>query len=573
MNLEQQVTAATPMGQLQERMELTRNRLRYGISPTFTQDFILADVVLDPANPRRFNDFSGDLSGRFIEAMALAGQPVDERVHILVREILSHQRSDGRFGRADLSFDSGQLDREHMALLWGNGRLLVGLLAYHAVHPHGDVLGAAQRLAEFIARVCDGLHADDLNRKLATAGAYGFVCLTQCNEGLAMLHRATLDPRWLELGLRVCRWLAPAGTQHSHGVLTTLRGRLMLYGITGNGTELASVREFFDPIVQSRTDHLVFGGVLEYFGADVEQARSHSGGHARDEGCSEADFVRLCLQLWRAAGEVEYLQHAEHCLLNHLYANQFDTGDFGCRVLSHRGFGPSESPGRGWWCCTMHGLRAFADVLEAAASRGADNEVRVNLFLQAKWSDAQGHVDIEPIGLDRLAIHVRRAPAAGVRLSIRQPQWSDPIEVSLGSALLATARAGGYVTTAGLTEGTIIQVKLNPRTRLLMRDGTELAMDQLPASPVEGALFHGPWLMGVSASRQPLFFSEPSMGNVIQLPRSMTYHSQNDDVTIDLPYQHEGYVQLEQTTLCWVGGPARNAGGAFAVWLRYQRGA
>src|SRR5688572_22033061 len=98
----------TPMGQLRERMELTRNRLLRGVEPSFTDDFILADVALHP--PRRFNDFSGDLSGRFIEAMALAVQPLDERIHFLVRQILSNQRPDGRFGRADLSFNPGQLD-------------------------------------------------------------------------------------------------------------------------------------------------------------------------------------------------------------------------------------------------------------------------------------------------------------------------------------------------------------------------------------------------------------------------------------------------------------------------------
>ena len=205
-------TASAASGQLKQRVELTYRRLLNGAEPTFTDEFILADLIVDPRKPRRFDDFSGDLSGRFIGAMAIAGMPNaddEQRLHSLLDQILAHQHADGRFGLASLSFESGQLDREHMALLWGNGRMLVGLLEYHSIHPKPSVLDAATRLAEFLHRACDRVSAENLNRKLETAGAYGFICLTQCNEGLAMLHRLTGERKWAELGLRMTTWLAP----------------------------------------------------------------------------------------------------------------------------------------------------------------------------------------------------------------------------------------------------------------------------------------------------------------------------------------------------------------------------
>jgi len=82
------------------------------------------------------------------------------------------------------------------------------------------------------------------------------------------------------------------------------------------------------------------GGVLEYFKKD----------YTRDEGCSEADFVRLSLQLWRATGEAGYLNRAEHCLYNSLFAGQFATGDFGHHDFDGRGYVTVPGPGRAGWC-------------------------------------------------------------------------------------------------------------------------------------------------------------------------------------------------------------------------------
>src|SRR4249919_3135362 len=51
-----------------ERFELTLRRVLEGDSPRFTEEFLLADVK--PTNERRFTEYSGDLSGRYIGALA-----------------------------------------------------------------------------------------------------------------------------------------------------------------------------------------------------------------------------------------------------------------------------------------------------------------------------------------------------------------------------------------------------------------------------------------------------------------------------------------------------------------------
>ena len=60
---------AVAAGELADRVAASAGRLARGAVPAFTPEFILADVALEP--PRRFNEFSGDLSGRYVEAFSL----------------------------------------------------------------------------------------------------------------------------------------------------------------------------------------------------------------------------------------------------------------------------------------------------------------------------------------------------------------------------------------------------------------------------------------------------------------------------------------------------------------------
>ena len=121
-------------GEFSRRMKMTEERLTGDIfEPVFTNEFILADVNLDPVDQRRFQNYCGDLSGRFAEVLsACTGDEYDSLLDEIVKEILKYQQADGRFGDSLLEFSEEKIDKEHMPLLWGNGRLLVGLLEYYS---------------------------------------------------------------------------------------------------------------------------------------------------------------------------------------------------------------------------------------------------------------------------------------------------------------------------------------------------------------------------------------------------------------------------------------------------------
>jgi hypothetical protein len=90
----------------------------------YSHELLVQDVVLRPGAERLFQDYSGDLSGRYLQATADAGQlcqPSDEvKAHRILEAVLHAQNEDGSFGR-----DCGKLLDHGKA--WGNGRLLAGL--------------------------------------------------------------------------------------------------------------------------------------------------------------------------------------------------------------------------------------------------------------------------------------------------------------------------------------------------------------------------------------------------------------------------------------------------------------
>jgi hypothetical protein len=118
-----------------DRFALTLERVLKGEGPAYTEEFVLADVR--PNAERRFTGFSGDVSGGYIGALATVArlQRMD-LAHLdgLVGELTALQKPDGYFGS---SFNFDQPNDADMALLWGNGRLLFGLLEYDQWHRHG----------------------------------------------------------------------------------------------------------------------------------------------------------------------------------------------------------------------------------------------------------------------------------------------------------------------------------------------------------------------------------------------------------------------------------------------------
>ena len=221
---------------------------------------------------------------------------------------------------------------------------------------------------------------------------------------------------------------------------------------------------------------------------------------------------------------------AERCLLNHFFFNQFATGDFGHRTIFKNGWRPSEQPGMAWWCCTMHGYRAFADVLRSIVTRDGE-ALRVNLYVEGSWSDGATSLHIERLSSafpdeprDRFRFHVVNSGPREQTLCWRQPDWARPLQLRLNGQETAVEQVGGYLSIRRIWhEGDEAHRNLAPHRPARDARGRTLRTEDVGDEPVEAALFYGPYLLTVHEADQPLFFRRPWMfpgknASTIELP-------------------------------------------------------
>jgi len=469
------------------RYKLTLNRVLTGGSPAYTREFLLKDLTGEPG--RRFTNFSGDLSGRWIGALASCAAQFGQSFPSLapfVHEAIALQKPEGWFGR---SFNRDNPDDDDLALLWGNGRLLVGLMEYHQLQPDPAVLATASRLGEFLLSIATLYNSKQMADAFsADHYASSYICWTQQTEGLALLFAATRDPRYRDLCAAISDRAERRPGDHVHGYLCSLRGTLRLYNETGERSYLNRVVAAWSDIAQSG-DVLITGGVPERWSPKKN----------RTEGCAECDWLRLSLGLYRATGDEKYLAAAERLAFNDFAMNQAATGDFGHANLDAAGV-PFIVPVRAWWCCTLHGLRAFAD-LHSQAFRGDGSEVCLELPIDAKFQkDGTELIASSKLGINgTVHIDVREAQA-GTSLTVRQPQWAKTI------TLYRDARAVSGLRVSSLRAGERIKV------RYAMQPRIESA-DHVQSLPNRHAFFYGPWLLGVSSHHQPTWFNELEADN------------------------------------------------------------
>jgi len=489
------LSPALQAGDLQERFELTLDRVIKGGPPVYDDSFVLADAV--PQHVRRFTEFSGDVSGRYIGALAVAGQfrgrsfPELDRI---VAKIVTLQKADGHFGD---SFGTGEIANSDMALLWGNGRLLVGLLEYHRAKPTPAALVCAQRLGDFFMSIAPRLNDPAIVQKFSgDQVAVGYICWTQIIEGLVELNRATHDEKYLRLAGQIAANTHRHPQQHSHGFVTSLRGILELYRVTHDAKFLQQVEREWEGVIES--GNLLRHGALP----EVFKPTNH-----RTEGCAEADWLRLNLGLWAETRKACYLENAELTLFNEFAMNQFSAGDFGHRAFTDWGIDAFHA--RAWWCCTLHGLRAFPDVFNAAFKGDArglcydlavEGEGRIEGLVVRADSSMQTDASV--------TFTVAKSDGRERSIFVRHPAWASALEFRLARQTVTPAEKDGYVEIRrAWKKGDQLHVHYVLRTR---------RVDQ--SAPSRVGFMHGPWFLGVDEPNSPLFFDEPFLANRILLP-------------------------------------------------------
>jgi len=457
---------------------------------------LLADVK--PTAERRFTEYSGDTSGRYIGALSTAarvyGTPFP-RLDVLVQKVIGLQKPDGYFGN---TFHYDRPTDNDLALLWGNGRLLVGLLEYYRYKPSTQVLASCKRLGEFLLRIAPLMLSKEIREQFGAAHfASSYICWTQQTEGLANLYAVTRDDRYKTLTEQIAAVIERRPGDHVHGYLTSLRGVMDLYAITSDKRLLQQCEAAWQDVAQSE-DLLITGGVPEGWSPNKH----------RTEGCGEVDWLRLTFMLWHATANPKYIEMAERTLFNELALNQFSTGDFGHRVLTDTGIS-GDGAARAWWCCTLHGLRYFPD----AQSSAFHNEgAALSFDLPIDSHIVSGNAALSAVASSSLArdgsvrITIKRAEDSAQSLRIRKPGWSQSLTIRVNGAAADFPVTRGYAEIHRVWKtGDVVTVRYGMSVKTISGDHNRTAFT------------FGPWLLGASAADDPIYFNDLTLENKLNL--------------------------------------------------------
>jgi DUF1680 family protein len=443
------VTLGGPLG-----LALSRGVKRLEAEP-YTEKWLRADVSFEIS--RIFTNYSGDSSGRYIELAALTSppkKPWPAALTPLMKTIARHQKPDGHFG-ADVDLTKPLAKNSPpIPMLWGNARLLVGLIAAAQEFHDEELLRAARRLGDFYVASADQLCAPAREAEFRSSGTYGdgyTCCYFPAIEGLALLYRQTKDDRYLKQAQRMAEWFRKFDAlpvDHSHGNLCAWRGILMLYEITGDRAYLDATRAKWDAAMKG-SYVWPLGGVGEHW---------HVNFHG-DEGCSESDWLRLNLDLWRFTGEARYLDLAERLLENQYAKNQCPNGGYGMCHLDGDAAGPIAAYGQleEWpFCCSFHGPLGL-HFSRSYLATGSDRGVIVNFpvdFTAPVRAGARDWLVKSVVKTDFIkgtsVLELEVAPqgdavSAATALLVRVPRWATSAKAAVGGEALNARMQDGYL--------------------------------------------------------------------------------------------------------------------------------
>jgi DUF1680 family protein len=398
-----------------------RNAERLAAAPLDKPEFILDDVSL--RQHRKFAEYSGDISGRWIGAAAFLAPQFPKpfaALPTILADIPNYQKSDGHFG---VEQHLPEISRTRdMPILWGNGRLLIGLVEVYERTGDHKALDAAKKLGDYFIST-DPVYDKAENLK-SVGGTYsdGFAtCYFSCIEGLVGLGRVTKDERYLDAAKRIAELAFSvddfAGL-HSHGRLCAVRGFADLYAATGDAHWRDAAER--DWTIFRERYRLPTGGIKEVLNAKCNA----------DEGCSVCDWLRLNLSLWRLTGRPRYLNEAERCLKGHFIFQQFPNGGAGHRLFYQINGQPVAFKGpreEAWWCCSEHWARAMVDVTRLAVTAGQQGPC-INLAIDCQSAVAgpggKWNVSVRETE-DGLRIVVKSPTATKAAVRIHRPEWTQ----------------------------------------------------------------------------------------------------------------------------------------------------
>mgnify|MGYP006283249921 CR=1 FL=1 len=482
-------------GELEKRVRLTEKRLKH---EPFDLDLIVQDVARDPNLTRRFEEYQGDVSGRTLGSWSYMSRLLGEhpqKLDDIFAAVLTHQNETGYFGNNQQEIGWDYWGRQ----IFGHGRLLGGLVHYYLLSADERALQAATQLGDyFVQSIPEWTNTHEENPwtnenewvswNNQTSNRQHFVKthMTSILESLMMLHDINPQQAYLDAGFSMLDLFPDFGHYHSHSYMNTMTGMAMLYAKTSDHDVFNRLYNLYWQDIMQHS-HTPDGGMREWFPDDH-----------RTEGCSITDWIRLNLYMWSITQDPVYLDEAENAWYNGLNFHQTANGAFGHAICSLTGYkaGYSEA----WWCCTMHGLWAYADLVNFVAVAD-DNNLWFNFYAPMSLEINGARFVIETAYPQDRVIKIKCTSGNGtsVRTHFRVPEWVEQFSATLnGKKLDGTVSTGVFTFDHAWKQNDELLLNLPLTLRIVDGRGNDLLKRRVLAENLYRASFYyGPLLLGI----------------------------------------------------------------------------
>jgi DUF1680 family protein len=320
------------------------------------------------------------------------------------------------------------------------------------------------------------------------------------NEVLADLFHDTGDYRWMTLSDKfehravrdpLARQEYDLGGLHANTQIPKLIGSLARYIYTGNETDGAAARYFWDAVVLHQTFATGGHGKDEYFGpADQLSARVNG---RTDESCNVYNMLKMTRTLFALHPDIKFAEYQERALFNHALGSMDPADGRTCYMVpvgqgvQHEYQDMFES----FTCCVGTGMENHA--LHGHGIYYEDGQkLWVNLYTpsKAEWRSAGVSLALDtsfPEG-EQASLNFTVQHPRAFALLLRRPSWAgNGFAVTVnGHAVKSLPEPGSYVEIERVWKtGDAVALTL-PKT---------LREEPLPDNPRRTALLWGPLVL------------------------------------------------------------------------------
>ncbi len=320
------------------------------------------------------------------------------------------------------------------------------------------------------------------------------------NEVLVELYEDTNDERWLALSYKfehaavldpLKRGEDPLDGLHGNTQVPKLIGSAERAAATGNPTDLAAARFFWDRVAHHHSFATGGHGKDEYFRAPDRLGDIIDGRTA--ETCNIYNMLKLTRRLFALEPDVAYAEFHERALFNHILGS-IDANDGAVCYMVPVGRGVNreyQNMERSFTCCVGSGMESHALHADGLYYESGDR-LWVNLYAPsvATWAAARARLTMEtsfPEGEDATLTLDLESPRS-FTLALRRPAWAgEGFTVAVnGERVASLPGPASYVDlTREWKTGDTVSIVL-PKT---------LDLESTPDDPRRAALMWGPLVL------------------------------------------------------------------------------